>query len=82
VYLEHNRWDPFAPYASTVQTALDWCAKRADVTLWTNDQPPVLNKLDVNSLLSPFVDGERSMAWIADRFNRLPTSPNCAQIAA
>lgn len=82
IYLEHNRWDPFAPYTSTVRSALDWCANGADVTLWTNEQPPLMNKLDVNSLLSPFVDGERSMAWIADRFNQLPTSSNCAQIAA
>ncbi|MFN6547350.1 lipase family protein [Mycolicibacterium nivoides] len=82
VYFEHNRWDPFAPYMSVRQTAADWCAKGADVTLWTNEQPPFLNKLDVNSLLSPFVDGERSMSWLTDRFNGIPTTPNCNEIEA
>ncbi|ODR07079.1 triacylglycerol lipase [Mycobacterium sherrisii] len=80
VYFTHNRWDSFAPYASARQTAADWCSKGADVTFWTNEQPPFLNKLDVNALLTPFVDGERSMAWVADRFNGVPTSPNCAEI--
>ncbi|WP_369696336.1 lipase family protein [Mycolicibacterium bacteremicum] len=81
VYFEHNRWDSFAPYTSTRATASDWCTQNADVTLWTNEQPPFLNKLDVNSLLAPFVDGERSMAWITDRFNGLPTSSNCSELA-
>ena len=80
VYLSHNRWDPFSPYASVVATAADWCGKGADVTLWTNEQPPFLNKTDVNSLLPAFVDGERSMAWMTDRFNGVPTTPNCAEI--
>lgn len=77
VYLSHNRWDSFAPYESVVATARDWCALGADVTLWTNEQPPFLNKMNTNSLLTAFVDGERSMAWIADRFNGVPTTPNC-----
>jgi hypothetical protein len=80
VYLSHNRWDPFNPYRSVVATASDWCAMGADVTLWTNEEPPFLNKLDVNALLPAFVDGERSMAWVTDRFSGLPTSPNCAEI--
>jgi hypothetical protein len=80
VYLSHNRWDPFSPYTSVVDTARDWCRMGADVTLWTNEQPPFLNKTDVNSLLPAFVDGERSMAWISDRFNGLPTTPNCPEI--
>jgi triacylglycerol lipase len=25
------------------------------------------------------VDGERAMQWVADRFNALPTTPNCGQ---
>lgn len=79
IYITHNRWDPFAPYQSARQSAADWCKKGADVTLWTNEQPPLLNKLDINSLLPPFVDGERSMAWIADRFNGVPTSSNCSE---
>lgn len=80
VYFQHNRWDPFAPYLTTRQTAADWCAKGADVTFWTNEQPPLFNKLDINSLLTPFVDGERSMAWVTERFNGLPTAPNCDQL--
>ena len=78
VYLSHNRWDSFAPYESVVTTARDWCALGADVTLWTNEQPPFLNKMNTNALLTAFVDGERSMAWIADRFNGVPTEPNCS----
>ncbi|MBU8812828.1 lipase family protein [Mycolicibacterium goodii] len=78
VYLSHNRWDSFAPYESIVATARDWCALGADVTLWTNEQPPFLNKMNTNALLTAFVDGERSMAWIADRFNGVPTTPNCS----
>jgi hypothetical protein len=79
VYFSHNRWDPFGPYASVVATANDWCAKGADVTLWTNEEPPFFKKLDVNALLPTFVDGERSMAWITDRFNGVPTTPNCGE---
>lgn len=82
IYITHNRWDPFAPYQSARQTAMDYCSKGSDVTLWTNEQPPLFNKLDINTLLPPFVDGERSMAWIADRFNGAPTTPNCAEIEA
>lgn len=78
VYLSHNRWDSFAPYESVVATAKDWCALGADVTLWTNEQPPFLNKMNTNALLTAFVDGERSMAWIADRFNGVPTTPTCS----
>ncbi|ORW58189.1 triacylglycerol lipase [Mycolicibacterium peregrinum] len=77
VYLEHNRWDPFGPYASVEQTANDWCGMGADVTLWTNEQPPLFNKLDINTFLPMFVDGERSMSWLTDRFNAVPTTPTC-----
>jgi Secretory lipase len=80
VYLTYNRWDPFSPYASARQTAADWCRMGADVTFWTNEEPPLFNKLDVNSLLPTFVDGERSMDWVTDRFNGVPTKPNCADI--
>lgn len=79
VYLSHNRWDPFGPYQSVVRTGRDWCVQGADVTLWTNEEPPFLNKLVVNSLLPAFVDGERSMAWITDRFNQVPTASNCGR---
>ncbi|MUM18847.1 triacylglycerol lipase [Mycobacterium sp. CBMA271] len=81
VYITHNRWDPFSPYESARQTAKDWCAMGADVTFWTNEEPPLFNKLDINSLLPQFVDGERSIAWITDRFNGVPAAPNCAEIS-
>ncbi len=80
VYISHNRWDPLVPYNAARRTAVDWCAMGADVQLWTNEQPPLLNKLDINNLLPLYVDGERSMAWVTDRFNGLPTTPNCAEI--
>lgn len=82
VYISHNRWDPLAPYTAARDTASDWCNLGADVELWTNEQPPLFNKMDINILLPQFVDGERSMAWVRDRFNGVPTTPNCAAIQA
>jgi triacylglycerol lipase len=79
VRIDHNRWDSFGPYESTRQTALDYCTKGGDVTFWTNEQPPLFNKLNVNALLSPLVDGERDIAWLTDRFNGVPTTPNCGE---
>ena len=55
-------------------------AKGADVEFWTNEEPPFFNKLDINHLLPYFVDGERAMGWVADRFNGQPATPNCQQI--
>jgi triacylglycerol lipase len=75
-----NRFDSFAPWMLSRQLALDWCGHGADVQFWTNDQPPFLNKLSINHLLPYFVDGERNMQWIADRFNGVPTTPNCDAI--
>ena len=46
---------------------------------WTNEQPPFLNKTAFNHYLTYLVDGERGLQWIADRFNGLPTTPNCGQ---
>lgn len=80
VYFTHNRWDPFGPYQSALDTARDYCAMGADVTFWTNEQPPLFNKLDVNAMLPVFVDGERSMAWVTDRFNGVPTESNCGEL--
>lgn len=82
VYISHNRWDPLAPYSAAHDTARDWCTQGADVELWTNEQPPLFNKMDINILLPQFVDGERSMAWVSDRFNGLPTHSNCSAILA
>jgi len=47
--------------------------------LRTNEEPPFMNKLVVNHALLMLVDGERAMQWIADRFNGLPTTPNCGE---
>jgi triacylglycerol lipase len=74
-----NRYDPLVPWTGANQLARDWCAQGADVQFWTNEQPPFLNKLVVNHALPMLVDGERAMQWIADRFNGLPTTPNCGQ---
>jgi pimeloyl-ACP methyl ester carboxylesterase len=81
VFIDSNRYDPFIPWSGAHQLALDWCAKGADIQFWTNEQPPFLNKLAINYFLTAYVDGERSMQWIADRFNRVPTTPNCEEAA-
>ncbi|WP_083031695.1 lipase family protein [Mycolicibacterium insubricum] len=80
VYISHNRYDPLVPYHAARETAKDWCGMGADVQFWTNEQPPLFNKLDINNLLPLYVDGERNMGWVADRFNGLPTTPNCAEL--
>jgi triacylglycerol lipase len=80
VYITINRYDPFSPYDSALQTAKDWCAKGADVTFWTNEEPPLFNKLDINNFIPAYVDGERSMAWVTDRFNGVPTQSNCGEL--
>ncbi len=79
VFIDSNRFDPLVPWTGANQLGRDWCAQGVDVQFWTNEQPPFLNKLDVNHVLTPLVDGERSMQWIADRFNGLPTTPNCGE---
>lgn len=79
VLIDINRFDPLVPWTAANQLGRDWCAQGADVEFWTNEQPPFLNKLAVNHALTMLVDGERSMSWIADRFNGLPTTPNCGQ---
>ncbi|MDH6246465.1 lipase family protein [Mycobacterium sp. OTB74] len=80
IMLDQNRFDPLVPYIPTRQLASDWCQKGADIELWTNEAPPFLNKLGINHMLTPLVDGERGMQWMADRFNGLPTTPNCDQL--
>lgn len=74
-----NRYDPLVPWTGANQLGRDWCAHGADVQFWTNEQPPFLNKAMVNHALPMLVDGERAMQWIADRFNGLPTTPNCGE---
>jgi hypothetical protein len=79
VLLLSNRFDPLVPWAPVAQLGRDWCADGADVQFWTNEQPPLFNKLVVNHAMPYLVDGERAMQWVADRFNGLPTTPNCGQ---
>ncbi|WP_449870942.1 lipase family protein [Mycobacterium simulans] len=79
VLIDINRYDPLVPWAQANQLGRDWCAQGADVQFWTNEQPPFLNKASVNHVLAAWVDGERGMQWIADRFNGIPTTPNCGQ---
>ena len=80
VLLVSNRFDPLVPWAPVEQLARDWCAQGADVQFWTNEQPPLFNKLAVNHALPYLVDGERALQWLADRFNGLPTTPNCGAL--
>ncbi len=77
VMILSNRFDPLVPWTGANQLGRDWCAQGADVEFWTNEEPPFLNKLVVNHALPMLVDGESAMQWIADRFNGVPTAPNC-----
>lgn len=42
-----------------------------------NENPPFLNKIVFNHGLTYLVDGDRAIQWITDRFNGVPTTPNC-----
>lgn len=77
VLINSNRFDPLVPWTGANQLGRDWCAQGADVEFRTNEEPPFLNKLVVNHALPMLVDGESAMQWIADRFNGVPTAPNC-----
>jgi Secretory lipase len=79
VLINNNRFDPLVPWTAANQLGRDWCAQGADVEFRTNEEPPFLNKTVINHALPMLVDGEPAMQWIADRFNGLPTSPNCGQ---
>jgi Secretory lipase len=80
VFISANRFDSFNPYLASTDLANAWCGEGADVRLNTNEEAPFLNKVGINTLLPYFVDGERSMQWVADRFNGLPTSSNCGHV--
>jgi Secretory lipase len=79
VLIDSNRYDPLVPWTAANQLGRDWCAQNADVEFRTNEEPPFLNKLVINHALPMLVDGEPAMQWVADRFNGLPTTPNCGQ---
>ncbi|MEE6170277.1 MULTISPECIES: lipase family protein [unclassified Mycolicibacterium] len=80
VQINVNRFDPLFPWAGSRQLAADWCSKGADVELWTNEQPPFLNKSGSNSMMTYFVEGERGIGWLTDRFEGRPTTSNCQQL--
>lgn len=77
VLLNGNRYDPLVPFAPVVQLGRDWCGKGSDIELRVNEGPPIFNKLVINHALPMAVDGEPALQWIADRFNGVPTTPNC-----
>ena len=77
VFIDQGRNDELVPWDVGAQLGRDWCAQGADVELWTNDAPPFMQKWGVNHGLALFVDGERAMAWLTDRFTGAPTTPNC-----
>jgi triacylglycerol lipase len=79
VLINNGRYDPLVPWTAANQLGRDWCAQGADVEFRTNEQPPFLNKLVIDHALPMLVDGEPAMQWIAERFNGLPTTPNCGQ---
>jgi hypothetical protein len=79
VMILSNRFDPLVPWTGANQLGRDWCAQGADVEFWTNEEPPFLNKAIINHALPMLVDGERAMQWVADRFNGVPTTPNCGK---
>ena len=79
VMILSNRFDPLVPWTGANQLGRDWCAQGADVEFWTNEEPPFLNKAIINHALPMLVDGERAMQWVADRFNGVPTTPNCGE---
>jgi hypothetical protein len=77
VLIDINRFDPLVPWTAANQLARDWCAQGADVEFRTNEEPAFLNKTAMNHILTSLVDGESAMQWMADRFNGVPSSPNC-----
>ncbi|MDT5402992.1 MAG: hypothetical protein QOK33_6223, partial [Mycobacterium sp.] len=79
VLINSNRFDPLVPWTGANQLGRDWCAQGADVEFRTNEEPPFLNKLVINHALPMLVDGEAAMQWIADRFDAVPTTPNCGE---
>jgi triacylglycerol lipase len=79
VLINSNRFDPLVPWTAANQLGRDWCAQGADVEFRTNEQPPFLNQAIINHALPMLVDGEPAMQWITDRFNGVPTAPNCGQ---
>jgi hypothetical protein len=79
VLIDINRYDPLVPWTGANQLGRDWCAKGADVEFRTNEEPPFLNKTSINHLLAWAVDGESAIQWITDRFNAVPTAPNCGE---
>lgn len=79
VLIVSNRYDPLVPFVPANQLGRDWCAQGADVEFFTNEQPPLFNKLILNHAFPIVVDAPRALRWLADRFAELPTTSNCGQ---
>jgi triacylglycerol lipase len=79
VLIVSNRYDPLVPYAQAAQLGRDWCDLGADVEFFTNEQPPLFNKLIVNHAFPIVVDAHRALEWVADRFAGTPSTPNCGR---
>ncbi|WP_423202409.1 lipase family protein [Mycobacterium decipiens] len=77
VLIDINRYDPLVPWTQANQLGRDWCDQGANVEFWTNEQPPFLNKTSANHVLTMWVEGERGMQWMADRFNGVPAISTC-----
>ncbi|PRC55513.1 triacylglycerol lipase, partial [Mycobacterium sp. ITM-2017-0098] len=67
VLIVSNRYDPLVPHVPANQLGRDWFAQGADVEFFTNEQPPLFNKLIVNHAFPIVVDAPRALQWIADR---------------
>ncbi|MCG5432824.1 lipase family protein [Mycobacterium sp. MYCO198283] len=80
VLIVSNRYDPLVPYEPAAQLGRDWCAQHADVEFFTNEQPPLFNKLIANHAFPIVVDAHRALEWIDARLTGgPPTTPNCGQ---
>ena len=79
VLIDIGRYDAAVPWTAANQMGRDWCAQGADIQFHTNELSPFMNKLAVIHGLTLAVDGEMAMEWIADRFNGVPTTPNCGE---
>lgn len=81
VLIVSNRYDPLVPYGPAAQLARDWCALSADVEFFTNEQPPLFNKLIVNHAFPMVVDAHRALEWTQARLvGGPPTTSNCGRI--
>ncbi|MEV3903838.1 lipase family protein [Mycobacterium sp. NPDC050551] len=80
VLIVSNRYDPLVPHEPAAQMGRDWCALGADAEFFTNEQPPLFNKLIVNHAFPIVVDAHRALEWVEARLiGGPPTAPNCGR---